>query len=59
VLVWVADVVTIVYLLDMRDFVGWLVAEQEVDGMFTGNVRSSDPDWKSDRLTRLNRSTIT
>ena len=32
-----------VYLLDVWDFVGRLVTEEELDGMFAGHVWSTDP----------------
>jgi len=39
----------------MWDFLGRLVAEQKVDGMFAGYVGSSDPRRQSHRLSWFNR----
>jgi len=39
----VVVMVAVFYILDMCHFVGRLITEQKVDGMFTSYVRSTDP----------------
>jgi len=41
------------YVLDMRHFAGRLVAEKELNGMFAGDIGTSDPRRQPDSLTRF------
>ena len=47
------------HLLYMWNFVRRLIAEEKVDGMFAGNVRSSDPGGQSHSFTGFNCRAIT
>jgi len=47
------------YLLDMCDRVGWLVVEEEIDGMFAGDVGCTNPCRHPHCFTRLYCHVIT